>query len=487
MKNIRVIYLLAMGLLAGVEGIGLNISNPFATVGGTKNVLRQRGGSALELNAKWVEVDNGKITIAGKTFQIFRQVINGKEVLDSEKYVISEKGKTIKTEVQGYAGWRALPSKGLPLTTKFFEKLHLKKNYYAPDESRSALVPISMVWGFNKDVPYRLVFDESTNQVIDYKVELISETGTVVAEVPNRYPQNGTQILPLSNAATTFFSKTNDLGVYEKTNGAVKLIGRNVAIKGASPIPLTGTYTTVTEKDVDIAELSAYIFAEQIHLITQKYVDLKGKWRHKIKVNLRSHCNAFFNPLTNSLNFFSAGSITGKDGASLDCNNTATIADVVYHEWGHSLDDYFGGIDDGAGSEGWADVVSLVVTGSPEMGPYFFTNGGSVRNMREIVTYPCKDFDGNACEVHHEGKVIGGAFYAFYEELKQQYGDDNRAKDVLRKLFFSHMPITRKYTDSYAKLNDIDSEAYGSGHHCQLNRAFATRNLAQLEEGCKVK
>ena len=74
-------------------------------------------------------------------------------------------------------------------------------------------------------------------------------------------------------------------------------------------------------------------------------------------VNLRDTCNAVYTG--SGVNFYRSGN---------GCNNTGMIADVVYHEWGHGLDDHTRPGDASTG-EGTADVVSMMMTHSPLMAP----------------------------------------------------------------------------------------------------------------------
>lgn len=66
-------------------------------------------------------------------------------------------------------------------------------------------------------------------------------------------------------------------------------------------------------------------------------------------------CNAFYLPVGDSINFHVEG-----DG----CINTAYDT-IIYHEYGHFVDDMAGGILDGSLSEGWGDLLGAYITGQP--------------------------------------------------------------------------------------------------------------------------
>ena len=95
-------------------------------------------------------------------------------------------------------------------------------------------------------------------------------------------------------------------------------------------------------------------------------------------VNLTRTCNAHWDGST--INFYSGNS---------QCANTGIIADVVYHEWGHGLDAKTGGIADGAYSEGFGDIMSLIMTGSSKLGIGFrLPSNEPVRDLEPDKVYP---------------------------------------------------------------------------------------------------
>ncbi len=196
-------------------------------------------------------------------------------------------------------------------------------------------------------------------------------------------------------------------------------------------------------------------------------------------VNIGDICNAFWNG--RSINFFQAGTKT-KNGKTLECNNTGEIADVVYHEWGHGLDQNTGGIDDGAYSEGIGDVVSMLITDSSLVGPGFFKDGKPVRDLEGEYSYP-KDKG----EVHKEGLIIGSAWWHLTRALVEKYGNDV-GRETASRYFLKSLYTTSQYTDAYEALMTIDSEdasAAGRGPNaCLINASFARHGLATKDASC---
>ena len=69
------------------------------------------------------------------------------------------------------------------------------------------------------------------------------------------------------------------------------------------------------------------------------------------------------------------------------CTDT-TYSTVVYHEYGHAVDDTYGGMLDGALSEALGDIFAMYKTGQPVLGQDFFGPGTQVRNGVNGVTWP---------------------------------------------------------------------------------------------------
>jgi hypothetical protein len=119
-------------------------------------------------------------------------------------------------------------------------------------------------------------------------------------------------------------------------------------------------------------------------------------------------CNAYWDGWNLSINFFSAGG---------GCNNTAQIADVVYHEYGHGITDlqtrpYE---PNGAMHEGFSDYLACTITNQPLVGRGFYSTdpNGYLRNLDNNRRYP-NNWNG---EPHNDGMIIGGALWHTRNEL----------------------------------------------------------------------
>ncbi|MBK8098331.1 MAG: hypothetical protein IPK26_14570 [Planctomycetes bacterium] len=123
-------------------------------------------------------------------------------------------------------------------------------------------------------------------------------------------------------------------------------------------------------------------------------------------VNIASTCNAYYT--NNTINFYAAGG---------SCNNTG-FSSVVNHEWGHGLDDRYGGISQVNGlSEGWGDVCSAYQLDYAIIGEGFFTNGNGIRDANNTRQYP------SGSGVHDQGETWMGFAWKFRNRLATTLGN----------------------------------------------------------------
>ncbi len=122
-------------------------------------------------------------------------------------------------------------------------------------------------------------------------------------------------------------------------------------------------------------------------------------------VNINQECNANWNGT--SVNFFNE---------SATCGNTAEIADVVYHEYGHAVNHFLyrrlrgSGMTNGALSEATADILANTLRDDPRVGIGFMKNGpndGIIRNSDNTRRYP----ESIVNEIHDDGMILTGAVW----------------------------------------------------------------------------
>ena len=121
-------------------------------------------------------------------------------------------------------------------------------------------------------------------------------------------------------------------------------------------------------------------------------------------------CNSWWDGA--GVNFYAAGG---------GCPSMATLPDLIYHEYGHSVNDHvYKQAGDGVGMlndvlhEGMADVMAAFVTDDPVMFDGFYGPGTSARTLLNTNRWP-EDQSGDP---HWTGLIIGAAFW----DLRQSLG-----------------------------------------------------------------
>ena len=176
-----------------------------------------------------------------------------------------------------------------------------------------------------------------------------------------------------------------------------------------------------------IQERTAYQAVNKIHdhlkVVFPTYLGLDTPMETNIDES--GSCNAFFNG--SSINFYAEGG---------GCHATAKIPDVVYHEYGHAINN--GRYNSGSGmwngglNEGFADVWALSLTVSPVLGFGWDLVDPTIsvrRYDQDRKVYP-QDLVG---EVHGDGEIIAGAFWDLYLNL----GDMSQMLDLFKYTYDS--------------------------------------------------
>lgn len=231
---------------------------------------------------------------------------------------------------------------------------------------------------------------------------------------------------------------------------------------------------TPVNNDKFMAQSMVYFHANAVIQQAKRYIS--APWLDQqltANVNLADSCNAHWDGTT--INLYSAGG---------GCANTGLIADVTYHEWGHGLDDNTGGIDDGAYSEGFGDVMSMMMTHSNLLGVGFRDDGSPVRDLDPDKVYPR-----DAGEVHAEGLIIASTYWDLFTALKDKYGE-TKAGEMVSNFALKSIYTASRYTDVYNALLVIDDDNGslddGTPNFCMINKIFAQHGLATEEQACNL-
>lgn len=340
---------------------------------------------------------------------------------------------------------------------------------------------------------WQYTVDAATGRFLEIKNLMHHGSGQVTAHILPRTLTDAFVDVPLSlnqikGAGTVTFTDAN--GLFTFTSGSdltYTLSTKNFEI--TSVVTPTATVTKPANSpsfdlfwensNSTLAERTAAYHAEKLRRYVKGEYEKYGKtspWFDTVLpiiVNMDSVCNAYY--FQDALHFFKAGA---------GCNNTGEISDILFHEWGHALDDHVaGGISDDAYSEGIGDINSIMMTGSPEIGPGFWTNGAPVREVATDYIYPR---DANQ-EIHFSGQIIGSTYYDLLQALLEAYGDDT-GHALAAKYFYLSILTASHYTDNYQAVLTIDDDngnlSDGTPNFCLINKVFASHGLATLDAAC---
>lgn len=332
--------------------------------------------------------------------------------------------------------------------------------------------------------------DGATGELLSVHNEVRFVQGQLQAEHDDRNPLRGLTISPVPGAIVT-----NDDGESTVTDAS-----GNFALTDLPPFTtnLQGSWARVdnragpegqltdsgpdllwTSDDATLAEIDAYVFLHQVREWGELYGPEVRMVRSPVeaRVNMNQTCNAYFD---GRVNFFRQGN---------GCNNTARVADVVYHEWGHGFHYWsiVGGMSgfDGSLSEGAADTISFLLTNDHRMAPGFYLNGNGIRNVDNRRRYP-EDFVPSDAFVHSNGLIFAGAMWDFKERLADET-DLETAQDVTSTILAGMLKggpdLPRAFDEALVADDDNGNLADGTPHECHLVEAFGEHGLGPLGAG----
>lgn len=173
---------------------------------------------------------------------------------------------------------------------------------------------------------------------------------------------------------------------------------------------LNGGLNTVSfDSDANIKEISAYYHVNVVHDHHKIYMPTFTGMDFSLPTNVdvAGTCNAFYNGT--SINFYALGG---------GCTSFATVADVVYHEYGHGINDNYYSDQgsffvNGAMGEGYADFWAYSITENPVLG--YGTDAAVVTDFIRRYDENRKVYPVNIVgEVHADGEIIAGAWWDTY-------------------------------------------------------------------------
>lgn len=226
---------------------------------------------------------------------------------------------------------------------------------------------------------------------------------------------------------------------------------------------------------------------EAAHTTMTYWIDRTNKWTRNIlgnssqlttisnilpTVNIASSCNAYYT--NNTINFYHQAG---------NCANTA-FSTVIAHEWGHGLDDRYGGISNATGdglSEGWGDIIGMYLVDSPLLGSGFQTAGVALRRGDNTLQYPQ-----TGAAVHTAGQVWMGFAWQLRQQLRAAFGT-TLAIDISNDIVMSSIVANatnqpNAVTQVFIADDDDGNLLNGTPHYTQLRAAALAKNLPYPEK-----
>lgn len=334
---------------------------------------------------------------------------------------------------------------------------------------------------------WTVYLDAETGAPLARRQTLLYGAGQLLLDVPARNPlgprfqQPADQMFVLTDAGE---QTTNPGGVFPfpgangtidtTTEGLLAEVSNDNGPSISANLSISdGGAVVWTEPDEEAdAQLAAFVHTMIVKNFVRTLSDVP--WLDDpipVLVNIGDTCNAFSDG--NSINFFRSGG---------GCENTALLADVVYHEFGHSI--HAQSIIPGVGefntslSEGIADYLAATLTDDSGLARGFYFD-----------EQPLRDFDPDGFEyrwpedrgeVHDEGRIIGGALWDLRKRMIDVLGPAEGIAYVDRLWYESirrAVDIPSMYPEALLLDDDDGNLANGTPNACHINAAYGPHGL----------
>jgi hypothetical protein len=239
-----------------------------------------------------------------------------------------------------------------------------------------------------------------------------------------------------------------------------------------------GVWSAATDERLD-AQINGYIHARVVREFAKAHFanDLSFLYDPvEVHVNINDQCNAYSNGT--AIHFF----LSSPPGSQIQCENTARIADVVYHEYGHSIHRHAiidgVGAFDGAMSEGLSDFLSAAITEDSGMGRGFFKTDEPLRELDPVGSEAIWPRD--ISEIHTTGLIFGGTWWDLRKRLIADLGPDE-GKALTLRLYYAAVQratdIPSSLIEALAADDDDGDLTNGTPHECTIRAEFGRHGM----------
>ncbi|MGE3457180.1 MAG: hypothetical protein AB7O24_18855, partial [Kofleriaceae bacterium] len=325
--------------------------------------------------------------------------------------------------------------------------------------------------------------------------------GTIKYLVPDRFPGNGRTAQPAAFAThsvngtnvtaledgTVTWAGTANASVSPGLKGPYAVLSNEAGELVSQTVSLPPNGSIVWDQsanEVADAQLSAFVAANYVKQFVRDNIAPNMAWLDQplsVTVNEAGSCNAYNAP--DGIHFLRRGA----------CENTALLADVVYHEFGHALHraSIIEGVGqfDGAISEGLSDFLSALISKDHKMAPGWRMTEAPLRDINPIDSEMRWPEDANG-EVHNDGEIVAGALWDTWKALEQTRGVEPAYQlmlDYYYAIIQRSTDLQSAYTEVLVADDDDGNLANGTPNACAISSAFDRHGLTDPSHSLKLE
>lgn len=352
--------------------------------------------------------------------------------------------------------------------------------------------------------------DVTTQQPVARRQRLHFGTGTVQYNAPVRWPGGTRQAYAVPFANFT----VNGQATEADANGQLQWVGEDPV---SVDLGLTSRYARIINEGGSLAAATQTLASggifEWIHDTTEfldaqltafVHANIAKRYALTLAPDLpwlsevmrtyvnssEDSCNAYAQP-----GDFSSGKdweihFLRGDG---QCENTARLADVVYHEFGHGFhyESKLAGVgdDDGSLSEGVSDYYAATITGDHGMGRGFFYSEEALRDLDPEGTEKVWPDDVSNFDPHGTGEIIAGTLWDLRKAAIAEMGETEGvqyANQLYLGLIRRASDLPSTYVEALAFDDDDGDLGNGTPNYCLIAGAFGPHGLAANGPGVTI-
>ncbi len=323
--------------------------------------------------------------------------------------------------------------------------------------------------------------------------------GVVAYDVPKRSPIFGTAPKPALFATHQLSDGQNvtandvGLGLWTGTvplispglSGPLVSVVNNQSGPATVSLPLLDGATTLWTSTVEAeqAQLAGFVAANEVKVFVKQFLNPSLPYLDAV---LTVVVNETDGGPGNDCNAYSTGDDIHFFPRSERCENSGLLADVVHHEFGHSL--HFNSLTPGVGnfdsaaSEGLSDFLALAMSDDPVLGLGFFLTRPEIPVRDLDPAYREKRApDDLTGESHADGEILAGSLWDLRKALIARLGKEAGVARAL-KIFYAIMQrgngIETAFNEALLADDDNGNLADGTPNQCAIRAAFGHHGLA---------